>query len=190
MSAEVHKKYSYKGYNWSDKSLGEMAEEVGRGGQYKTMYRLSSQHTHSHSRVMNDYVRRSKTGYINFAGVSDNWVEEDLVMAFDFFSGIFAAASDQYGWQCEKELDKLYKDYLEVMEADGREYIKGATFYAVRMSEDVWSPTANGYYDGKESQQIVHGFRGVGDSITEALRHSHRSLARSKKRLLQKFHKP
>jgi hypothetical protein len=117
MAQEVQKKYSYKGYNWSDKSLGEMAEEIGRGGQYKTMYRLSSQHTHSHSRVMNDYIKRTKTGFINFAGISDNWVEQDLVMAFDFFSGIFAAASDQYGWHAEKELDKLYKNYLQVMES-------------------------------------------------------------------------
>src|SRR3989344_1823645 len=29
MAEEVQRKYSYKGYNWSDKSLGEMAEEVG-----------------------------------------------------------------------------------------------------------------------------------------------------------------
>ena len=116
MAEEVQRKYSYKGYNWSDKSLGEMAEEVGRGGQYKTMYRLSSQYTHSHSRFMNDYVKRTKNGFINFAGISDNWVEQDLVMAFDFFSGIFAAASDNYGWHAEKELDKLYKNYLQVME--------------------------------------------------------------------------
>lgn len=117
MSKEVQKKFSYKGYNWSDKTLGEMAEIVGRSGQYKTMYRLGSQHTHSHSRVMNDYVRKSKSGFTNFAGISDNWVEQNLVMAFDFFSSIFAAASDQYGWGAEKKLEKIYKEYLQVMES-------------------------------------------------------------------------
>ena len=116
MAKQVQTKYKYKGYNWSDKSLGKMAEEVGRNGQYKTMYRLSSQHTHSHSRVMNDYVKRTENGFINFAGISDNWVEEDLVMGFDFFSGIFAAASDRYGWKGEKELEPLFDKFIKTME--------------------------------------------------------------------------
>jgi hypothetical protein len=116
MAKQVQDKYKYKGYNWSDKSLGEMAEEVNRSGQYKTMYRLSSQHTHSHARVMNDYVKQTENGFTNFAGISDNWVEEDLVMAFDFFSSIFAAASDQYGWGVEKELKPLFDKFLEMME--------------------------------------------------------------------------
>ncbi|MDP3987734.1 MAG: DUF5677 domain-containing protein [Candidatus Levybacteria bacterium] len=125
MAKQVKDKYKYKGYNWSDKSLGEMAEEVGKAGQYKTMYRLSSQHTHSHSRVMNDYVKRTDEGFVHNAGISDNWVEEDLVMAFDFFSGIFAAASDQFGWKAEKELDKLFKKFLKVMEkAEEKETLK------------------------------------------------------------------
>lgn len=116
MAKKVQEKYRYKGYNWSDKSLADMAEEVGRGGQYKTMYRLSSQHTHSPARVMNDYVKRAEDGFVNFAGISDNWIEEDLVMAFDFLSGIFAAASDRFGWGVEKELDPLFKKFLKVME--------------------------------------------------------------------------
>src|SRR5258706_12390118 len=35
MATQVQEKYRFKGYNWSDKSLGEMAEEVGKSGQYK-----------------------------------------------------------------------------------------------------------------------------------------------------------
>lgn len=116
MAKQVQNKYKYKGYNWSDKSLGEMAKEVGKGRQYETMYRLSSQHTHSHSRVINDYVKQTKDGFVNFTGISDNWVEEDLVMAFDFFSSIFAAASDHYGWGVEKELEPLFNRYLKLME--------------------------------------------------------------------------
>lgn len=116
MAKQVQDKYKYKGYNWSDKSLGEMAEEVNRSGQYKTMYRLSSQHTHSNSRVMNDYVKRTENGFINFVGISDNWIEQDLVMAFDFFSSIFATASDRYGWGVEKELDSIYKEFSQIME--------------------------------------------------------------------------
>lgn len=116
MAKQVQDKYRYKGYNWSDKSLGEMAEEVNRSGQYKTMYRLSSQHTHSHARVMNDYVKQTEDGFTNFAGISDSWVEEDLVMAFDFFSSIFAAASDRYGWKAEKELKPLFDKFLKIME--------------------------------------------------------------------------
>ncbi|WKZ25821.1 MAG: DUF5677 domain-containing protein [bacterium] len=115
MAKQVQDKYKYKGYNWSDKSLGEMAEEVNRSGQYKTMYRLSSQHTHSHARVMNDYVKQTENGFTNFAGISDNWVEEDLVMAFDFFSSIFASASDHYGWKAEKELKPLFDKFLKTM---------------------------------------------------------------------------
>lgn len=121
MANKVQKKFKYKGNNWSDKSIGEMAKEVNKEGQYKTMYRLSSQHAHSPSRVMNDYVRRTENGFINFAGISDNWVEEDLVMAFDFLSGIFAATSDHYGWKAEKELDPLFKKFLNVMEKANKE---------------------------------------------------------------------
>ena len=121
MAKQVQDKYKYKGYNWSDKSLGEMADEVNRSGQYKTMYRLSSQHTHSHSRVMNDYVKPTENGFTNFAGISDNWVEEDLVMAFDFFSGIFAAASDQYGWKVEKELEPLFDKFLKIIEETNKD---------------------------------------------------------------------
>ena len=121
MSKQVQDKYKYKGYNWSDKSLGEMAEEVNRSGQYKTMYRLSSQHTHSHARVMNDYVKQTENGFTNFAGISDNWVEEDLVMAFDFFSSIFATASDQYGWKAEKELKPLFDNFLKTIEKANNE---------------------------------------------------------------------
>lgn len=124
MAKQVQDKYKYKGYNWSDKSLGEMADEVNRSGQYKTMYRLSSQHTHSHSRVMNDYVKPTENGFTNFAGISDNWVEEDLVMAFDFFSSIFASASDRYGWRAEKELDPLFKKFLETMEKANKDIKK------------------------------------------------------------------
>jgi hypothetical protein len=116
MAKMVQAKYSYKGFNWSDKSLAEMAKEVGRDGQYKTMYRLSSQHAHSPSRVMNDYVKKTERGFTNYAGISENWVEEDLVVAFDFFSSIFAAVSDRYGWNVEKVLDPLFKKYLETME--------------------------------------------------------------------------
>jgi hypothetical protein len=116
MAKKVQAKYRYKGYNWSDKSLAEMAKEVNRDGQYKTMYRLSSQHAHSPSRVMNDYVKQTENGFTNFAGISDNWVEQDLVVAFDFFSAIFAAASDRYGWEAEKDLDPLFKKYLKTME--------------------------------------------------------------------------
>lgn len=116
MAKQVQDKYGYKNYNWSDKSLGEMAEEVNRSGQYKTMYRLSSQHTHSNSRVMNDYVKPTINGFTSFAGISDNWIEEDLVMAFDFFSSIFASASDQYNWGVEKELKPLFDKFVKAME--------------------------------------------------------------------------
>lgn len=116
MAKQVQEKYKYKGYNWSDKSVSEMSEEVNRGDQYKTMYRLSSQHTHSNSRAMNDYVKRTEEGFVNFAGISDNWIEQDLVMAFDFFSSILAAASDHYGWEAEKDLKPIFDKFLKTME--------------------------------------------------------------------------
>lgn len=90
MVKEVQVKYKYKEYSWSDKSLAEMAKEAGRDSQYKTMYRLSSQHAHFPSRIMNDYVKRTERRFTNFAGISDNWIEEDLVVAF-IFSVVFCS---------------------------------------------------------------------------------------------------
>lgn len=39
-----------------------------------------------------------------------------LLWPLIFFSSIFVAASDRYGWGSEKDLDVLFKEFLQIME--------------------------------------------------------------------------
>ena len=121
---QVQEKFKYKNNRWSDRTLADMSKEVDKENHYQTMYRLASQYTHSLPRVINDYVKFTDDGYINFSGISENWVEEDLIMAFDFFSSIFAAACDQYGWAAEKELKLLFDRFFETMKKINKDVIK------------------------------------------------------------------
>lgn len=111
----VQEKYKYKNNRWSVDDIAKMAENVGRGDAYKTIYKLQCQFSHSLVRVMNDYAKETSDGGLIFSvGISENWVEQNLVATFDFLSNIYTAFCDHF--KLDKEPLKLLVDkYLEYM---------------------------------------------------------------------------
>lgn len=111
----VQEKYKYKGNRWSSQNIADMAEDVGRGDAYKTIYRLQCQFSHTLIRVMNDYAKENVGGGLLFSvGISENWVEQNLVATFDFLSNIYTSFCDHFDLEKE-QLKQLVDRYLEYM---------------------------------------------------------------------------
>jgi len=105
-------KYKYGNMGWSDKTIRQMAEEVGRGGAYRTVYYLQSNITHSAVRTMNDYVKAHAKGYTVDIGRSEGWVQEDLIASFDFFLAIVERSNKLLRLGLAKQINDLSKRYL------------------------------------------------------------------------------
>lgn len=121
-SKAAEDKYGYKNMGWSDKSIKRMAEEVGRIDAYNTVYFLQSNISHSAVRVINEYVKEERGGCIIEVGQSKNWVQEDLVTAFDFFSIIVNKCNEMMNLDFDKQLNDLVKKYVkEVGQINKRE---------------------------------------------------------------------
>lgn len=108
--AQEKNNYSEKG--WSDKSLHDMAEEVGRINAYKTVYRLQCQLDHNATRSVNEYAKHAQDGIVFEIGQSENWVEESLVIAFDFYYSILVAFNSHFKAGFEKEILDLENRYV------------------------------------------------------------------------------
>ena len=108
----AQKKHNYGRMGWSDKTIRQMSEEVGRGEAYQTVYRLQSNIIHSAVRSMNDYIKAHDKGFTIDIGRSENWVKEDLIATFDFFMTIAERSNKLLGLGITKQLDDLYKRYL------------------------------------------------------------------------------
>jgi hypothetical protein len=109
----VMNKHGYDFKGWSDKSIQKMAEEVGRGDAYKTVYKLQCNVGHTNPRSMNEYIQQTKDGLIINTGPNVDMAETTLVIAFDFFGTVFEKVSKQLGWETETELDSLGQDFSE-----------------------------------------------------------------------------
>jgi len=107
----VQKMYKYSNNGWSDKSLHDMALEVDRIDAYQTVYRLQCQLHHNLSRSVNEYAKQEKNGIVFNVGQSENWVEESLVVAFDFFYYIVVAFNSHYKLNLDKEILELESRY-------------------------------------------------------------------------------
>lgn len=108
----AQKKYKYGDMGWSDKTIRQMAEEVGRGGAYRTVYYLQSNITHSAVRTMNDYVKAHDKGYTVDIRRGESWVQEDLVASFDFFMAVVSRSNKTLRLRIAKQLNDLSKRYL------------------------------------------------------------------------------
>lgn len=102
------KRFNFKKqYGWSGKSIEELASLAGRSRNYKTIYNLQCQLSHPSTRGMNDYFNRSQSDLIMNIGTSDNYVQESLVMAFDYFGSLLDISADFMSWKIQKELKGL-----------------------------------------------------------------------------------
>jgi len=105
-------KNNYTERGWSDKSLHDMAQEVGRIDAYKTVYRLQCQLDHNATRSVNEYAKQSQGGIVFEVGQSGNWVEESLVIAFDFYYSILVAFNSHFKAGFDKEILDLENRYV------------------------------------------------------------------------------
>lgn len=105
-------KNNYTERGWSDKSLHDMAQEVGRIDAYKTVYRLQCQLDHNATRSVNEYAKQSQDGIVFEVGQSGNWVEESLVIAFDFYYSILVAFNSHFKAGFGKEISDLENRYV------------------------------------------------------------------------------
>jgi len=103
-------KYDFR-KSWSDKSMQAMAEEIGRGDAYKTVYKLQCIVGHTSPRSMNEYMHQTDDGLVINTGPNSDMTETALVTSFDFFGTIFEKASKQLEWDTEKELDVLGTEF-------------------------------------------------------------------------------
>ena len=113
----VMQKYNYKDSGWSDKSLFDMAKEVGRIDAYNTIYRLQCQLDHNASRSMNEYTKQSENGITYNIGQSENWVEESLVIAFDFYYHILIAFDSHFKTGFDTKLLEVENRYVTELSA-------------------------------------------------------------------------
>lgn len=113
--AQQKNNYTEKG--WSDKSLHDMAEEVGRSNAYKTIYRLQCQLDHNATRSVNEYAKHVRDGIVFEVGQSENWVEESLVIAFDFYYSILVASNSHFKAGFEAEILSLENRYISELSA-------------------------------------------------------------------------
>lgn len=110
---EAQKKHNYViRLGWSDKTIREMAEEVGRSDAYRTVYNLQSNLSHSAVRSMSEYLKLDEKGITIDVSQTFNWVEESLVTAFDFFDAIIKNFNEFYQLGLEEKIDNLEKRYV------------------------------------------------------------------------------
>jgi len=113
----AQQKHNYNKKGWSDKSLHDMAKEVGRSNAYKTVYRLQCQLDHNATRSVNEYAKNKQEGIVFEIGQSENWVEESLVVTFDFFYSIIVAFNSHFKVGLETEILDLENRYVSELSA-------------------------------------------------------------------------
>jgi len=102
----------YTKTGWSDKTLFDMAEEVGRSDAYKSVYRLQCQLDHNATRSVNEYSKQTQVGIEIQIGQSENWIEESLVIAFDFYYHILVAFNSHFKTGFEEKIGDLENRYI------------------------------------------------------------------------------
>jgi len=107
---KAKKKWKYERGVWSDKSIEKMAEDIGRLDAYKTVYKLQCNLGHSNPRSINEYVKEECGNFIVGIEGGNNFIEESLVIIFDFMSNIAKEAYQIYDWEIG-DLDKIINEY-------------------------------------------------------------------------------
>jgi len=110
---KANKKHGYTTDRWSDKNLHDMAKVIGRLDAYKTVYFMQCQLSHNLSRGMNEFSKTTPDGIVMEIGKSENWVEESLVVAFDFYYCILSTFNDYFELGLEKEILELEERYVK-----------------------------------------------------------------------------
>jgi hypothetical protein len=114
-SNEAKKEFDYGTRRaWSDKSIENMAREVGRWEAYKTVYKLQCILSHSEARSMNEYIKDDGDGFLIDLSPNENYIVQSLVSSFDFMYHILLGAFSVYKWDTS-ELKDIEQKYLEAV---------------------------------------------------------------------------
>jgi hypothetical protein len=105
---------SYK-KDWSGKNIAQMASEIGREDAYATVYRLQCSHSHADISGISSNSSVDSGGLTLDMEVSERWVAETLVVAFDFFFHILTEVNTQLGWGLEDALKNIEERYTIVV---------------------------------------------------------------------------
>ncbi|MBU1033945.1 helix-turn-helix domain-containing protein [Patescibacteria group bacterium] len=120
-SKEVIKKHNFDiRTGWSGKTIKKMASSVGRLEQWETIYRLQCQLSHPSPRGMNGYFSKDEDGLVMDVGRNENYVEESLISAFDFFGSTIDIVGDLMNWDTEKELSSLLERFKTEVEESSK----------------------------------------------------------------------
>ncbi|NKE72979.1 DUF5677 domain-containing protein [Candidatus Manganitrophus noduliformans] len=113
----VMKKHNYqKHLGWSDKSISKMAEAVGRGAAYKTIYKLQCMIGHNNARSINEYIALEDGVFVVKIRPDDNLIEQTLVATFDFFGAVIDEVDKQLDWKLKNKLKDLDKRFVQEIE--------------------------------------------------------------------------
>lgn len=104
--------YQFDRYDWSDKTIAKMAQEVGKGKAYQTVYKLMSDISHSSVNAMSEYMKVDETGVTVDISPGTIWVEECLVSAFDCFYSVIGAYDKLLELGLVKQLDDVAERYI------------------------------------------------------------------------------
>jgi len=110
-------KHNYKGsVSWSGKSIKTMAEDVGLGGGYASLYVLMSQLTHSTAGVMRDYVQEDiQTSVIRVKLLpSDNLIREDLLNTLPLMLNVVKQWDMQFNLGIENRIAEIDSRIVEL----------------------------------------------------------------------------
>ncbi|OGF25280.1 hypothetical protein A2303_03135 [Candidatus Falkowbacteria bacterium RIFOXYB2_FULL_47_14] len=109
---KVNMLYKY-GSTWSDKSIYEMASDVGFLDLYQTAYRIQCNLSHSNPRSMNDYFKEENGHLIINSGPSDNLVQETLVTSFHSYYYILMKLNNYFKKGHDTELRVIEKEFIK-----------------------------------------------------------------------------
>lgn len=107
-------KDDYKNMGWGDKNIEKRAKEVGRWDNYKTVYKIACQFSHSSPRSMNNYLEENNDKLILLYEPSDNYCKESLLSSFDFLIDIFQKANEIFNWGVDDKLKNIEKRTLNI----------------------------------------------------------------------------
>jgi hypothetical protein len=109
---KVMEKYKY-GMGWSDKSIKDMSEAIGRSDLYNTVYSLQCTLGHTNARSMNEYISITDEGTI--LNIGENWdlVRTTLVVVFDCFFHIAKQANERFKWEAGEQMEELSQKWSE-----------------------------------------------------------------------------
>lgn len=99
---------------WSVKSIGQMAEEIGRRDQYELPYSLGSSMHHVNAEGMLAYIELSNDKMVLDAPPSEAWVTEALIAAHTYFLMSLGTLNEACKLGFDDRIDGAVKEFGRV----------------------------------------------------------------------------